>query len=183
MNYHFLANPATRISNPETEIEKSVQKQLIDKSLEETIVRHCPDDSQRRFKDSKAFREWSTEVDTVLFNALSEEGDLCGTMFYRKKTHPRSQSDLTMAVRVYSGYERQGLAKQLILESYHGIQKIRQSEAEEVREDMLWLQSTTGMWLSVHTENQRAQFLYENLGFHVVSLEVEKKRIIMEYDG
>jgi GNAT superfamily N-acetyltransferase len=149
----------------------SLEKQLIQKSHQENILKHTPKDAAQRFSDSEAVKAWLAKGREVHWLLGSDE-DLAGIIWYgpAEPPHPIDTDGLvpeTFAIRLYDGYVGKGLARPFMLQSLRVLVDERKASGKPL----------PFIWLETDIDNIPAVTSYTKFGYEEISRDT--KRITM----
>lgn len=146
------------------ELPEKYLDQLIEKSRQAHVMEHeGHEDAGGRFRDKRAFLDWSKDKRRVFYLLLS--GDyLAGVIWFGKRVneHIEPKYSLTFAIRLYEGFVGRGLSKPFMGVAHDGMAKYFPGQ---------------NIWLDFAADNLAAQKAYESFGYRY--LKQHDGRIIM----
>jgi RimJ/RimL family protein N-acetyltransferase len=151
--------------------DPDLERQLIEKSREPSILKYTPKDSSRRFRDQKSLEAWRAGGREVYW-LLGQDDDLAGIIWYGKKDFPLDidlpdRPTETFAIRIYDGYNGHGLAVPSMRQTLrmHALAAASRGEAP------------AGIWLETDVDNPAALHVYDKFGYREVAR--DDKRVTM----
>jgi hypothetical protein len=151
------------------------ENQLLSKSRQAHILKYTPNDAAKRFVDKSTLEAWRAKGRTMHW-LLSDQLDLAGIIWYRKKEFPKSVPlkeipSETFAIRLYEGYVGHHLSIPFMKFSLQTAVRLKLSRGEEVE----------GMWLQTIPSNEAAIASYTKFGYQEVYR--DNKEVIMTMDS
>jgi phosphoglucosamine mutase len=153
--------------------DAALENQLIQKSRQPNILKHTPNDAQKRFGDQAMLEKWLTKGREIHW-LLGAANDLAGIMWYGKSTFPLDLQlpeipQETFAIRIYDGYSGHGLAKPFIRQSLRIYEERKQARGEPIR----------GIWLQTDIDNPAAMAVYGKFGYTEVFRDERRATMIL----
>lgn len=123
--------------------DSSLENQLIQKSLQENVVKFTPNDHIERFGNIEMLKQWQAKG-RKLFWLIGPENDLAGIIWYGEAEFPHNLSldetpNETFAIRIYDGYTGKGLSNPFMRQSLriYNDEKLKNGSKAPV----IWLQT------------------------------------------
>ena len=149
----------------------NLENQLIQKSLQENILKFTPKDSKQRFRNLEMLRKWQ-EKGRVIHWLIGSGNDLAGIIWYGESELPlelqlKEIPDETFAIRIYDGYTGKGLSGPFMAQSLriYVEDKLKSGKKPPI------------IWLQTDTDNIPAIKAYTKLGYKQVH--EDEKRVTM----
>lgn len=141
--------------------DPELERQLIKKSREPSILKYTPKDASKRFRDEKALEAWKTG--RHIYWLLGEGNDLAGIIWYGKKEFPLTKElperpEETFAIRIYDGYSGHGLAVPAMRQTLRMHAEAAKGSGEPIR----------GIWLETDDDNPAALKVYTRFGYREI---------------
>ncbi len=153
--------------------DPELERQLIEKSRQPSILKYTPNDSARRFGDKRMFDAWRAGGREIHW-LVGKDGDLAGIIWYGKKPLPLQLAlpetpEETFAIRLYEGYTGHRLS----------VPFMRQSLAIHARHKLDRGEPVSGIWLETDVDNPAALAAYTKFGYDEVARDKERVTMVL----
>jgi len=151
--------------------DAELENQLIQKSMQENIVKFTPKDSLKRFGNMEMLNTWRSKGRRI-FWLIGPGNDLAGIIWYGESEFPLDLKldetpNETFAIRIYDGYNGMGLSNPFM----------RQSLRIYVEEKLKNGDNPPIIWLETDVDNIPAIKSYTKFGYTEVYR--DEKRVTM----
>lgn len=157
--------------------DSSLENQLIQKSLQENIMKFTPKDHLQRFGNIDMLNKWRAKG-RRLFWLIGPEHDLAGIIWYGESEFPyelklEETPSETFAIRIYDGYAGKGLSNPFM----------RQSLRIYVEEKLKNGGKPPIIWLQTDVENIPAVKSYTKFGYQEVHRDEKRVTMVLSSDA
>ena len=173
---NFVTKPVDEIMRPIVEFiaygeDIDLESQLIEKSLQDNILKYTPKDSKERFGNLEMLKNWKSKGREVHW-LIGPDKDLAGIIWYGKSEFPldldlKETPEETFAIRIYDGYTGKGLSRPFMTQSLRLLVEQRRAKGQDLHP----------IWLQTDIDNLAALSSYTKFGYEEVYR--DDKRVTM----